>query len=118
MRHVVGADVPGQVRPNGRVAHELLNVAPDDGTRVAVLLAYHHAGFVEDVHVHRHMWELLYFLDPAVYRVGDRAVSLNSGDLLVIEPGEPHGALPVPHPVRIHVTQVPKVAGDKHPWPG
>jgi quercetin dioxygenase-like cupin family protein len=116
MRHVEATTTPGQLRPNGRIAYELLDETTN-GTRIAVMTAYHHPGFVEDQHFHRQMTELLYFLAPAVYLVSDQEVHVAGGDLLVIEPGEPHGALAVPHAVTIHVTQIPKVDGDKHPHP-
>ncbi|WP_285756737.1 hypothetical protein [Nocardiopsis ansamitocini] len=101
-------------RPDGRSVLPLLDLpvgVPVD--RAAVLLVEHPADFTEERHYHRHLYEIFYFLDAADYSVNGETVRLNSGDLLVLEPYELHGALPVPHPVRLVVFHVPKVPGDK-----
>jgi mannose-6-phosphate isomerase-like protein (cupin superfamily) len=118
MRIVRSRTLVEQVRSNGRRVLPLADLEiPRDSGRVAVLLARHHAHFTEDVHVHRFMWEIFYFLDDAEYWIAGDRYHVAAGDLVVIEPGEPHGALPVDHPVEILVQQIPKVDGDKHPWP-
>ncbi|MBE9375327.1 cupin domain-containing protein [Saccharopolyspora sp. HNM0983] len=112
------AEVDREQRPNGRVVTPLSDRQVPGLGRVAHLLATHHPHFAEDRHFHRWMCETFYFLDDAAYWIDGRTEHVAAGDLVVIEPGEPHGALPVPHQVRILVHQLPKVDGDKHPWSG
>ncbi|MFB7272095.1 cupin domain-containing protein [Streptomyces sp. NPDC056244] len=101
-------------RPDGRTVLSLLDLPVDIPVdRTGVLLVEHPADFTEERHYHQHLYEIFYFLDPADYSVGEQTVRLGAGDLLVLEPGDVHGALPVAHPVRLLVFHVPKVPGDK-----
>ncbi|MDH6623096.1 quercetin dioxygenase-like cupin family protein [Streptomyces sp. LBL] len=114
MRVVHAAKVPSDRRPDGREVTSLLDLPvnlPVD--RTAVLLVEHPADFVEDRHCHQYLYEIFYFLDNADYEVNGERVRLRAGDLLLLEPNDMHGALSVPHPVRLIVFHVPKVPGDK-----
>ncbi|MEU3188777.1 hypothetical protein ABZ707_31940 [Streptomyces sp. NPDC006923] len=118
MRVVRSADLTPDRRPDGRTVLSLLDLPVDVPVdRAAVLLVEHPAGFTEEKHLHRYLYEIFYFLDAADYWVNDIRVQVRAGDLLVLEPGDSHGALPVPHPVRLIVFHVPKVPGDKVPAP-
>jgi hypothetical protein len=59
------------------------------------------------------MWEIFYFLDDALYWIAGERYAIAAGDCVILEPGDVHGALPVPHPVDIVVVQFPRVLGDK-----
>ncbi|MFE0489509.1 cupin domain-containing protein [Streptomyces griseoaurantiacus] len=114
MRVVRHADQEAAARPDGRTVLSLLDLpveVPVD--RVGILFVEHPAEFTESRHYHRHLYEVFYFLDEADYWVDGAEVRLRAGDLLLLEPGNAHGALPVPHPVRLIVFHVPKRAGDK-----
>lgn len=114
MRVVHRADQEAAARPDGRTVLSLLDLPVDvPADRVGILFVEHPADFTETRHYHRQLHEIFYFLDDADYRVGDTVVRLRAGDLLVLEPGDVHGALPVPHPVRLIVFHVPKRDGDK-----
>ncbi|GAB3444960.1 hypothetical protein GCM10027570_14720 [Streptomonospora sediminis] len=101
-------------RPDGRTVLSLLDLPVDVPVdRAAVLYVEHPAGFTEQRHYHQYLYEVFYFLDAADYWVADVMVRLAAGDVLVLEPNDAHGALPVPHPVRLLVFHLPKVPGDK-----
>lgn len=114
MRVVHRADLAPVGRPDGRTVLSLLDLPVDVPVdRAGVLYVEHPADFTEGRHYHRHLYEVFYFFDDADYWVAGEQVRLTAGDLLVLEPNEAHGALPVPHPVRLLVFHLPKVPGDK-----
>lgn len=118
MNIVHAEDVTWTHRPKGRKVLPLIDLPMSaDIGHIAVLLARHPERFVEDRHLHQEMFEIFYFLHDADYWIDGHEYSLSAGDLVVLHPGEPHGALPVDHPVDIVVFQVPKVDGDKAPYP-
>lgn len=101
-------------RPDGRTVLPLLDLPLGPSVdRAAILHVVHPADFTERRHYHRHLHEVFYFLDSADYWVNGAVVRLAPGDVLVLEPNDVHGALPVPHPVQIIVHHLPKVPGDK-----
>lgn len=105
---------PVESRPDGRTVTALLDLpvnVPVD--RTGMLIVVHPADFHETRHHHQFLYEIFYFLDDADYWVSGHVVRLTVGDLLVLEPGDVHGALPVPHPVRLIVFHLPMVPGDK-----
>ncbi|MBR8741082.1 cupin domain-containing protein [Nocardiopsis sp. MG754419] len=113
--HVIRrSELEPDLRPDGRTVLSLLDLPVDlPVDRTGILYVEHPAGFTEQRHYHQHLYEVFYFLDGADYRVGDAVVQLAAGDLLVLEPNDAHGALPVPHRVRLIVFHLPKVPGDK-----
>lgn len=118
MKIIRSNEVDPQLRPNGRVVLPLADGLdiPGGADRVAILHAHHAKDFTEDRHYHAVMWEIFYFLQDADYWINGQEYQINAGDLVILEPGDPHGALPVDHEVNIVVYQIPKVDGDKHPW--
>ncbi|MDO8656814.1 MAG: hypothetical protein Q7K45_06255, partial [Nanoarchaeota archaeon] len=58
-------------------------------------------------------YEALYFLDRANYIVNGNSYRLDERDLLLLEPGDIHGAIPMGHEVRIFVFQIPAITDDK-----
>ncbi|HJW11208.1 MAG TPA: hypothetical protein VJ598_05465, partial [Albitalea sp.] len=81
--------------------------------QMAVLHAHHPKGFLEELHYHAAMWEVFIFHEPARYLICGHEYTLAAGDVVVLEPGDAHGAVPVDHEVNITVLQLPPVSGDK-----
>ncbi|WNG29805.1 hypothetical protein F0U62_41720 [Cystobacter fuscus] len=114
MRVVHCADVVPGHRPDGRVVLPLLDLPVNvPVNQTAILFVEHPANFTEGKHHHQSLHEIFYFLDAADYWVNGTLLHLQPGDLLVLEPNDVHGAVPVPHKVRLIVFHVPKVPGDK-----
>ncbi len=114
MRVVHCADLDSASRPDGRTVLSLLDLPLDVPVdRTGVMFVEHPADFTETKHYHQHLHEIFYFLDDADYWVNDTLIQLKAGDLLLLDPKDVHGALPVPHPVRLIVFHVPKRDGDK-----
>jgi quercetin dioxygenase-like cupin family protein len=114
MQVIRRSELNPDLRPDGRTVLPLLDLPVGLSVdRAAILHVVHPADFTEQRHYHQHLYEVFYFLDSADYWVNDTVVRLASGDVLVLEPNDVHGALPVPHPVQLIVYHLPKVPGDK-----
>ncbi|MCU1368658.1 MAG: hypothetical protein JWN39_4297 [Ilumatobacteraceae bacterium] len=87
-------------------------VGPWDST-VPVAVGFSDRG-VDDPHVHGEMFEIyLVARGTSTALVGERLVELAAGDLLVVEPGEPHTFTASSDDYRHFVVQAPFVHDDK-----
>ncbi len=114
MKLIRKKDSEVQARPDGRTVTRILQ--QETGMPVTgfqLLYVTHPPNLRERLHAHQRSYEALYFLDRADYRVNDKPYTLEDGDLLLLEPGDIHGATPVGHEVRILVFQSPAITDDK-----
>ena len=103
-----------QDRPDGRTVTRILQQETKiNFSSFQMLYVTHPPNLKESLHAHERSYEALYFLDRADYIVNGESYNLDEKDLLLLEPGDIHGATPVGHEVRIFVFQFPAIIDDK-----
>mgnify|MGYP001562348494 CR=1 FL=1 len=103
-----------QTRPDGRTIRKLLK--EELGISISslqILFVTHPPNIKEALHCHEKSFEILYFLDKAYYKINGKGYLINKGDLIVFEPGDVHGAIPIDNEVRLLVIQTPAIIDDK-----
>lgn len=114
MKIIRHTEVEVQNRPDGRTVARLNKL--DTGMNFSTLqflYVTHPPKLKEDLHCHERSYEALYFLDRAQYRINGVDYDIYENDLVIFEPGDIHGAIPVEHEVRIIVFQAPAINDDK-----
>ena len=103
-----------QDRPDGRIVRKLLQQELGmTANNWQFLYVTHPPGLKEDLHSHSISYEALYFMDKANYKINGNDYRLNENDLVIFEPGDIHGAIPIDNEVRLLVIQVPIITDDK-----
>lgn len=114
MQLIRNAELETQSRPDGRTVTKLKNLDLKlASASLQFLYVTHPPRLKEDLHCHESSYEILYFFDRARYKINSKDYELKEKDLVVFEPGDIHGALPVDHTVRLLVIQSPAIIGDK-----
>ena len=114
MQIVRASETSADIRPDGREVKYLseieINMHVD---KIALIEAIHPADLSEQQHSHPKTYDIFYFLDPANYRINGEDYYINSGDYLILEPGDIHGAIDIKNRTRILVLKLPFIADDK-----
>ncbi len=114
MKIIRFVEVKIQERPDGRTVRNLLQKELDmDVSGLQMLYVTHPHGLEERQHSHDHSCEILYFLDKARYKINGQDYLLNENDVVLFEPGDIHGAIPIDNETRIIVFQSPIISDDK-----
>ncbi len=104
-----------QNRPDGRTVTRILQQElKEKFSSIQILYVTHPPNLKEDLHSHNYSYEALYFLDRAKYRINSKDYDIEKGDLVLFEPGDIHGAIPINNEVRLLVFQAPAITNDKH----
>ena len=114
MKIIRNKELSIQDRPDGRTVTRILQ--QETGMKFSsfqMLYVTHPPNLREGLHAHEISYEALYFLDQANYIVNGEHYQLNERDLLLLEPGDVHGAIPIGREVRILVFQIPAITDDK-----
>lgn len=114
MKWIKFNEVEKQVRPDGRTIRNF--VKKELGINVSslqFLFVTHPPKLKEALHSHLKSFEILYFLDKAKYRINNKDYEMDEGDLIIFEPGDIHGAIPIDNEVRLLVIQLPAIIDDK-----
>ena len=101
-------------RPDGRSVITYIN--KELGMEVSslqFLFVTHPAGFEEKLHSHEKSFEIFYFFNEAKYRINGEDYEVDKGDLVIFEPGDIHGAIPVDNEVGLFIVQSPAITDDK-----
>ena len=107
-------DVDKQTRPDGRtVINFIKKDLGMDISSLQFLFVTHPANLKENLHSHEKSFEILYFFDKANYSINGEDYELDEGDLLIFEPGDIHGAIPIDNEVKLLVIQAPAITDDK-----
>lgn len=107
-------EVEVQARPDGRTVRKLINhELGREFSSYQMLYVVHPANFREALHCHERSYEIFRFLDRANYWVNGKDYVFDEKDMVVLEPGDVHGATPIGNEVRIEVYQVPAITDDK-----
>ena len=115
MKLIKLVDVEKQERNDGRTVRRLLKENMGiEINEVQILYVTHPPGLIEALHSHQKSFEILYFLDKAKYKINNKDYEIDEGDLVVFEPQDIHGAIAVPHQVRLLVIQAPAITDDKN----
>jgi len=107
-------DSVAQERPDGRIVRKL--VQQEFGKNIdnwQFLYVTHPIGLREILHSHSKSYEAVYFIDKANYRINGKDYEMNQNDLIIFEPGDIHGAIPIDCDVRLLVIQSPAITDDK-----
>lgn len=114
MKIIKFKDIEKQDRPDGRTVSKFIK--KDLGmnfSSLQFLFVTHPTNFKETLHSHQKSFEILYFLDKAYYKINGKDYLINKGDLVIFEPGDVHGAIPIDNEVRLLVIQAPAIIDDK-----
>ena len=107
-------EIEKQFRPDGRTVQKLLQQELSrEFSSWQFLYVVHPPKLKEDLHSHNKSYEALYFLDGARYKINGVDYDINNGDMVIFEPGDIHGAIPVDNEVRLFVIQAPAITDDK-----
>ncbi len=107
-------EIEGEKRPDGRIIKQIGDLILNQEVKdIHFLQAYHPSKFTEQQHSHEKSYEILYFLDQAKYVVNEGIYNINAGDIVVLEPGDKHGALESDNEANILVIRVPWISDDK-----
>lgn len=107
-------EIEKQERNDGRTVRRLLKEKLGmEFDELQILFVTHPPNLKEALHSHQKSFEILYFLDKAKYKINNIDFEINEGDIIVFEPKDVHGAIPVPHQVRLVVIQTPAITDDK-----
>ena len=114
MKWIKFNEIEKQERNDGRTVRRLLKeklgIEIDE---IQILFVTHPPGINEALHSHQKSFEILYFFDKARYNINNKNYEIEEGDIVVFEPKDIHGAIPIPHEVRLLVIQTPAIIDDK-----
>lgn len=114
MKIIRSKEIEKQSRPDGRTVQKFLQQELGrEFSSWQFLYVVHPPKLKENLHSHNKSYEALYFLDEAKYKINGKDYEINNGDLVVFEPGDIHGAIPVNNEVRLFVIQAPAIIDDK-----
>ena len=114
MRIIRFNEIEKQDRSDGRTVRKLLQKELGmQASSLQILYVTHPPNLKEELHSHNNSYEALYFLDKAKYRINDKDYDIKQGDLVLFEPGDIHGAIPINNEVRLLVFQTPAIIDDK-----
>ncbi|MBI2043099.1 hypothetical protein HYT25_01785 [Candidatus Pacearchaeota archaeon] len=103
-----------QTRPDGRTVRKMINKELGvNFSNIQFLYVVHPERFMEKLHSHERSYEILYFLDKAKYKINGKDYDIDEKDMIILEPGDIHGAIFIENQVRILVVQVPAITEDK-----
>ncbi|MBS3093073.1 hypothetical protein J4456_00655 [Candidatus Pacearchaeota archaeon] len=114
MKWIKFKDIEQQIRPDQRTVRKLIK--QELGIEIAnlqILFVTHPPGLQEHLHSHQQSFEILYFFDKAHYKINGNDYEIQENDVIIFEPKDVHGAIPIPHEVRILVVQLPAITDDK-----
>jgi hypothetical protein len=101
-------------RPDGRKIKQIGTISLNQkADNLHFLEAYHPSNFTEGQHGHKKSYEIFYFFDPAKYEINGEIYEINNGDIVVLEPGDKHGALEKNNETNILVIRIPWIEDDK-----
>ena len=114
MKWIKFNEIEMQERNDGRTVRKLLkeNLGIEIN-ELQILFVTHPPGIIEALHSHQKSFEILYFFDKARYSINNKNYEIEEGDIVVFEPKDIHGAIPIPHEVRLLVIQTPAIIDDK-----
>lgn len=114
MKLIRFTEVEIQERPDGRTVRNIIQKELGmDVSSLQMLYVTHPSGLKERQHSHDNSCEILYFLDKARYKINGQDYLLNENDVVLFEPGDIHGAIPIDNETRIIVFQNPIISDDK-----
>ena len=107
-------ELKADIRPDGRIIKQIGTVNLNQKTdNLHFLEAYHPNNFTEGQHGHEKSYEIFYFFDQARYEINEKTYEINKGDIVVLEPGDKHGALEKNNETNILVIRIPWIEDDK-----
>lgn len=112
MKIIKNEELETQLRPDGRNIKQLLTKSFNN-LSMSFILVEHPANFEEKQHLHKECFEIFFFFDKAKYRINGKVYDIEEGDLVVLEPGDVHGAVEVDNKVKLFVMQIPPTKDDK-----
>src|SRR3989344_4427108 len=110
MKLIKFKDALVQKRPDGRTILKLITQnLKFEFSSMQILYVVHPSNFKEDLPFHSKSYEALLFLDNAKWEINGQTFNLEKDDILIFEPRDIHGGLPVENEVRLWIFQNPAI---------